>query len=212
MAPVALYLLAALAGSHIPRNADWRQPAHGIAVYVASNGVHAGLIVPRSAAGIDWHAVARPQDLPGRQAGGAWLLFGWGDRDFYLNTPQWRDLTLRTAVTALVGSGGSLVHVDHLDSPADVPDIRKIMLTPSQYRRLSHHILTSFAGPSPAPLPGYGVRDVFYHATGRYSLLRTCNTWVGDALAAAGVRTGLWTPFAGGVMRWYAVSAWSQAA
>ena len=50
--------------------------------------------------------------------------------------------------------------------------------------------------------PGYGAQDVFYSARGRYSAGNTCNQWTSDTLAAAGVRTGWWTPFAGGVMKW----------
>ena len=50
--------------------------------------------------------------------------------------------------------------------------------------------------------PGYGPQDVFYDAPGRYTATNTCNQWTSDMLAAAGIRTGWWTPFAGGVMKW----------
>ena len=49
---------------------------------------------------------------------------------------------------------------------------------------------------------GYGPQDVFYDAPGTYTLRNTCNQWTSNMLAAAGVRTGWWTPFAGGVMKW----------
>ena len=49
---------------------------------------------------------------------------------------------------------------------------------------------------------GYEDWDVFYDAPGTYHLGNTCNQGTSDTLAAAGVRTGVWTPFAGGVMRW----------
>ena len=49
---------------------------------------------------------------------------------------------------------------------------------------------------------GYGPQDVFYDAPGTYTVANTCNQWTSDTLAAAGVRTGWWTPFAGGVMKW----------
>jgi hypothetical protein len=49
---------------------------------------------------------------------------------------------------------------------------------------------------------GYDDYDIFYAAPGRYHLGNTCNQWTSDTLAAAGVRTGWWTPFAGGVMKW----------
>jgi len=50
--------------------------------------------------------------------------------------------------------------------------------------------------------PGYGDHDVFYDAPSRYTALNTCNQWTSDTLAAAGIRTGWWTPFSGGVMKW----------
>ena len=43
--------------------------------------------------------------------------------------------------------------------------------------------------------PGYGVTDLFFPAQGRFSLLKTCNVWVGQGLKASGLPTGLWTPF-----------------
>ena len=35
-----------------------------------------------------------------------------------------------------------------------------------------------------------------------YTAIQTCNQWTSDVLAGAGIRTGWWTPFAGGVMKW----------
>ena len=41
-----LYLLAALLGSLIPVNRGWKEPAQGITIYVADNGLHSDLILP----------------------------------------------------------------------------------------------------------------------------------------------------------------------
>ena len=49
-----LYLIAALIGGLIPVNANWTEPARGITVYIADNGVHADLIMPVSVDGLDW--------------------------------------------------------------------------------------------------------------------------------------------------------------
>lgn len=201
--PFATYFSVVLATSHIPRNTGWSQPDTGTTIYLATNGYHTGLVLPASEAGVDWLQRARPEHLPDPQLTGRWLLFGWGDRDFYLNTPTWKEFTPRTALIAITGSGGSLMHIDHIDRPEDAVTIRPIRLRPHEYRRLVAYIDASFV-PGGAPLPGYGPRDVFYPANGRYSLFYTCNSWTADALAAAGVRVGLWTPFEGGVMRWFA--------
>src|SRR5215213_7018326 len=50
----ALYLLAALFGSLIPVNRGWVEPDQGVTVYLADNGVHADIIMPAVAQGLDW--------------------------------------------------------------------------------------------------------------------------------------------------------------
>jgi uncharacterized protein (TIGR02117 family) len=204
--PVALYLLAALLGSHFAANAGWKQPQEGITIYVTTNGIHSGLILPAAAAGVDWSMIARPTDLPDPKDAGDWLLFGWGDRDFYLNTPTWAEVRPATVLSALIGSGGSLVHIDHLKHPEEATVLRPLKLTPEAYRKLSSLLRAEMkmgADGYPIATPGYGSRDVFYEARSRYSLARTCNTWIADTLEQTGVRVAIWTPFSGGVTRWF---------
>lgn len=196
-----LYLVAGAIGGAIPRNWGWQEPDDGITVYVATNGVHTGLILPTRSAGIDWSPVIRPQDIADPRYAGRWLWFGWGERNFYLKTPTWRDLTFGTAVHAAVGSNRTLMHVDHLLEPW--PDARPIRVTPDQYRRLVAAIDASFDRADRRPIPGYDVADVFYPARGTYDAVRTCNWWTGRMLAAAGVRIGAWTPFSATVMQWF---------
>lgn len=201
LAPVGLYFAAAGMLSHVPVNVEWREPADGVTIYLASNGVHTGIVLPVAAAGIDWRGRVRASDLADPGLAGQWLLFGWGDRDFYLNTPTWADVRFGTAVSALIGSGQTLVHVDHFDDFYADADMRPLRLTSEEYARLAEFIENSFAE-SGDVIPGYAARDVFYAGRGRYSALRTCNVWTGNALKAAGVRTAVWSPFSGGIMRW----------
>jgi hypothetical protein len=44
-------------------------------------------------------------------------MFGWGDRDFYLNTPTWTDMNPLRSLGALVGRGRTVVHVSHIPKP-----------------------------------------------------------------------------------------------
>lgn len=206
MAPVLLYMLAALIGSYVPVNAAWRETPDGVTVYVTDNGYHTGLILPASADGIDLSLTFRPTDLPDPDDAGDWLIFGWGDRAFYLNTPTWAELKPQTALFAFVGSGGSLLHVDHVKRPGEAYSPRPIRLTRAEYRRLVAAIRsTAKRGDDgyPAAIAGYGSRDVFYPANGGYHLFQTCNNWTRDVLAEAGVKVGWWTPFSGGVMHWF---------
>ena len=200
LAPL-VYLAAGAVGGALPRNPGWVEPDDGITVYVASNGIHTGIIVPTRAAGVDWSPLVRPEHLADPRYAGHWLWFGWGDRDFYLNTPTWRELSPRTAASALVGSDRTLMHVDHLLVPWD--DARPIRLTLNQYRRLTAAIRDSFDLADRRPIPGYAPADVFYPARGHYDAIRTCNWWTGRMLARAGVRVGAWTPLSATVMQWY---------
>jgi len=197
------YAGAGLIGGAIPTNAGWREPADGVRIQVSSNGVHTGLIVPLVAAGVDWRNLIRPEDLADpRYADYPAIAIGWGERAFYLETPTWADVKPLTVLAAAIGTDSVVAHVDHLPWPTPDPDSRVITLRPQEYRRLAAFIRASFA-PRGWHRTGYGRNDAFYAARGRYSALRTCNTWTGDALRYAGVRIGAWTPFPTTVMQWF---------
>lgn len=202
------YGAAGLIGGSIPANPGWRPPARGVTIYVESNGVHTDLVVPVSAAGVDWRDLVRPEDIADpRYAGYDHLAIGWGDAQFYLETPTWADVRPTTVLRAALGSDRTLVHVEHLPEPAIGRDVRPIVLREAEYRRLAAFIRASFAAVPPGERPGifrgYGAYDAFYSGSGRYDALMTCNAWTGAALRAAGVRVGRWTPFAMTVMGWF---------
>lgn len=195
------YGVAGLVGALVPVNAGSVPASQGVRIYVEDNGIHTGIVVPVAAEGIDWGEVVRPEHLRDRRyAAYGWRSFGWGGREFYLNTPTWWDVNPLTITKSAVGLDGSVMHVDAVPQPRVGPSVRSIVLTPDQYRRLSDFIRSSFAeGP---PQFGYGGWDAFYPAHGRYSAIRTCNAWTGEALRHAGVRMGAWTPFPVTVMTW----------
>lgn len=189
------YGLAGLIGGALPAHPDWRPPADGVEIFVESNGVHTGLVLPKQAAGVDWRDIFPPGHLADPRFGG-WdhLAIGWGERTFYLETPHWADVRPATLLAAALGSRRTLLHVEHVPRPIPDANIRRIMLRPDEYRRLAAFIRASLA-PGAARYPGYGRDDVFYESNGHYSALRTCNAWTGDALRQAGIRVGRWTPF-----------------
>jgi uncharacterized protein (TIGR02117 family) len=199
----SVYAAAGLAGSAVPANAGVAQPAEGVRIYVESNGVHTGLVMPVSAAGVDWRADFPASDIGDpRYAALGWVTVGWGDRAFYVETPTWADVRPLTVLRAAIGSRRTVLHVEHTNEPPAGPDDRAIILTPDQYRRLAAYVRTS-RGPGGKVAAGYGGYDVFYDGTGTYSAIDTCNEWTGRALREAGVRVGAWTPFPVGVMGWF---------
>lgn len=209
LAPVLAVLafgLAALIGGAIPVNSGWREPETGVRIFVEDNGVHTGIVVPVVAEGVDWRDLVRPEDIADpRHAAHGWLAFGWGDREFYLNTPTWADMTVGRTLMAFVGSGQTVLHVEHVAQPVPGRSTRTILLRPEEYRRLAARIRATFATGADGRATsryGYAKYDSFYTATGRYGLFVTCNQWTGSVLRAAGVRMGAWTPFSRSVMRW----------
>ena len=205
---VALYVAAGFVGGAVAVNRDWVEPADGIVVFVESNGVHTGIVVPKVAGGIDWRGLARSEDLRDpRYAAYDHLSFGWGEKRFYLETPTWAEVKPATIAAAAFGSTATLVHVDHVPLPRASADVRRIVLRPAEYRRLAAYIRASLADVSGngggARYPGYGGYDAFYEARGRYSAVTTCNSWTGAALRFAGVRVGAWTPFPATVLWWF---------
>ena len=211
---LAFYGAAGMVGGAIPSNPGWTPPtssgatSSGVRIFVESNGIHTDLVLPMVAEGVDWRTILRPEDLRDpRYAGYDHVAIGWGERTFYLETPTWADVKPLTVLGAAIGSDRTVLHVSHMPAPSVDGDVRAIMLRPEEYRRLADFIGSSFrsaAGQRPPHQFGYGGYDAFYDAWGRYSALRTCNSWTGEALRHAGVRVGAWTPFPVTVIGWFA--------
>lgn len=203
VAVILFYAAAGLIGGSIPANAGWKPPAQGVTILIADNGIHTGLILPKTAAGVDWSVDFPASDISDpRYAKLGWVAVGWGDRAFYVDTPTWSDINPPTVLRAATGSTRTVLHVEHILAPAPARDVRAIVVTEDEYRRLAAFIRAT-RGPGGKVAAGYGVNDVFYDGQGTYSALTTCNAWTGRALRSAGVRVGVWTPFPVDVMTWF---------
>ena len=199
---LGLFMLAGWIGSSLPRNADWREPDRGIEIMVETNGVHTAIVMPLVTPQKDWRVDFPAADLPAPDRPYTHVSVSWGEREVFLNTPTWADLTPGTALNALAGGDG-LLHVAHYVRPAPDENSRVLRLRSDEYLRLVRQIERQTPRESPrAVYRGYADYDVFYDAPGGYHVGNTCNQWTSDTLAAAGIRTGRWTPFAGGVMKW----------
>src|SRR5688500_2999146 len=102
----ALYLLAALAGSLIPVNRGWVEPGEGepgVTVYIADNGIHADIIMPAVAQGLDWRPLVPRQHVAAAHPDAQWVSFGSGEERVYLETPRWQDIKLKTIWSGVMG-------------------------------------------------------------------------------------------------------------
>jgi uncharacterized protein (TIGR02117 family) len=186
LAALVVYALACLIGL-IPINRGFRNADAGIEVFVYADEAHSEIIVPAVTEIIDWRERFSPEDFRAYH-------------DFFLQTPRWADLKPGITLRAMLIPTRTVMHVSLLHRPAEGRYCRRIVLTVDQYQRLCDHIRESFMEGNggqlfPIANSGYGDRDTFYLACGKYTFLNTCNNWTGRGLKKAGVRTGLWTPY-----------------
>ena len=154
-------------------------------IFVVHNNWHAALVVRR--ADLTEGLVPEQDHFPEAE----YLEIGWGDRDYFPATEESVGLALRAAFW----SRGSVLHVVGLrgavrDYVTD-GEIIELALSPKAFRRLSEFISASFSRANPSipaqSQPGLVSYSRFYPASGRFSILRTCNTWIAEALKSAGL-------------------------
>ena len=169
--------------------------------YIISNGVHTDFLLPVKTTTFDWKTIFDPHAVADPAVATDYISIGWGDREFYLNTPEWKDLTASRAFHALFGHDGSLIHIEYFsrEDVAHFSQRYRLHLTQAQYKTLVNYVLNSTAlqyGRA-QPITGrhYAADDAFFEANGHYNLFTTCNTWTGDGLQIAGVPVSRWTPF-----------------
>lgn len=201
------YPLAGWIGSSIPQNTGWTEPAQGIDIMVETNGTHTGIVVPIANDIKDWRdtfpsaaRLHRSGEYPTH------LAIGYGEREVFLHVPTWGDLSALTALRIATVGGESIMRVSHYVRPAPSEYHRPLRISREQYARLVAAIERSLPDLPPGEtrevLRGTFVDDAYYEALGDYTMINTCNSWIGARLADAGITMGVWTPLAGGVMKW----------
>ncbi len=196
--------------SFIPVNSSFAQAKkpESIEIYVTSNGVHTDLILPVSTAYMDWRQHINLQHFAGADSTFTHIGFGWGDRRFYMETPEWSDLTLKVALQAAFWPSPSAIHVEYIRRPLKpTRHQRPIHITPEQYTMLVQFIQGSFQQQNGKfiliPGKGYSSTDNFYEAHEKFYLPKNCNYWVNRGLKAAGLKAAFFAPFPFAIMRHY---------
>ena len=105
-------------------------------IYLSTNGVHLNIVIPKD--NINRTLLAGLQGNEDEK----YLSFGWGDKNFYLNTPKWSDLTLKNVFRALFLKSSTLMHVKRYKNKQD--NWIKIHLNKSQLNKLNTFLQNSF--------------------------------------------------------------------
>lgn len=205
---ILLYLLSAYCLSRITVE---REPntKEEVAIYILTNGVHTDLVVPVKSELYDWSNEVRFANTVSEDTNFTYLAMGWGDKGFYLETPEWKDLKTSVAFKAAFALGHTAIHATFYKSMTVSESCRRIVISKEQYQRLVNYITSSFKKDNSghfiniATKAVYGKNDAFYEANGSYSMLHTCNTWANEGLKECGQKCCLWTPFDTGIFLKY---------
>jgi uncharacterized protein (TIGR02117 family) len=194
-------ILVCLAGTLVPRPFGFTRTGSEAAshrILVLRNPIHTDIAIPIDAAARREFGFVTAAGLDLDTPGARYLVFGWGGRSFYTETPTWADLKFMPALRGLT-IDASVMHVELAgDIRLDSPNVTALEIGDAGRDNLLKFIRASFSGGAGAPisLPGfaYGEYDAFFEATGYFSAILGCNTWTAAALRQAGISTGWWTP------------------
>ncbi|WP_254073671.1 DUF2459 domain-containing protein [Cellulophaga sp. HaHaR_3_176] len=169
-------------------------------IYLHTNGVHLDIALPKE--NVSTLVLA---DLKHSTADN-YISFGWGDENFYVNTPTWGDLTFNNAFSAMFLKSTTLMHVTPYQQKS--ANWIEIKVSEAELQLLNTYILNTFkTDKNGAKIilkdQGYSSVDNFYKSKGSYSCLKTCNSWVNIGFKKSGLKSCLWTPFDFGLIHKY---------
>ncbi len=208
LAVVALYLAATLAGAAIKAPAEQVAVGEERSIFLLTTLLHADFVVPVDDQTREAFAFLRGTGVPIDHLDLEFLVFGWGSRAFYTQTPSLADIRPGPMLRAVTGDS-SVMHVFGLRTVESIVDKVEVRLSEEGHARLLAFLAASFERQGEAPLvlsePGFnGGR--FFAALGGFDIIRPCNIWVARGLRQAGVSTGIWTPTTWSLlagMRWH---------
>ncbi|MCC5943650.1 MAG: TIGR02117 family protein [Bernardetiaceae bacterium] len=205
--PIFAYLLIAFIGSAIPTGSKaLPPPVTCTPVYIMSNGFHTEFILPMGAVWDSLEAKVSDKAWLNRHQNASHVSFGWGDEGFFLHSYDSTNIGLGVLAKAGLLPSPTLMHLTfvHNDPEKHYINTHFLSVSDEQLQILKSHIWASFAEEQGKiqriKARGYGSKDYFFEAKGRYHAFNTCNNWTNKGLKAAGIRNALWTPFAQGVM------------
>lgn len=208
IAIASIYLLSAFVLSRITVDEEYNT-SKDVAIYILTNGVHTDIAVPIKNNLRDWSKEIKYSNTALKDTVMNYLAMGWGDKGFYLETPEWADLKFRVAFNAAFGLGSTAIHATFYNELTENESCKKIMISKNQYARLINYIDGSFQKDADGHViniktnANYGNFDAFYEANGSYSMFHTCNTWANSGLKKTGQKACLWTIFDTGIFLKY---------
>ncbi|CAM3566996.1 TIGR02117 family protein [Sphingobacterium prati] len=203
-----LYIVAEYSLSRLSASRKEAPENRTIQVFVKSNGVHTDIVLPVVVKEMDWSVLFPYANTVGKKANYRYMGIGWGDKGFYLDTPEWKDLKASTAFVAAFGLGESAMHVTYYNTIEEDDLCFEYKINEEQYRALVKYIYDSLDLREGKPIlvetdAQYDDADAFYEAKGSYSMFYSCNTWTNNALKKADMPAGVWATLDKGILSHY---------
>jgi len=194
------YIIVSLVLTAITVNREGNNEHLSRSIYLSTNGVHLDIVIPiKEIDSVVLSGIKHSVDEK-------YVSFGWGDKNFYINTPTWGDLTFSTGFKAMFWKSSTLMHVTRYKGKR--ADWTEIKVNASELQKLNTYILNTFdidknGMKTILENKGYSSIDDFYIAKGSYSCFKTCNSWVNTGFKESGLKSCLWTPFDFGLLHKY---------
>jgi uncharacterized protein (TIGR02117 family) len=155
--------------------------------------IHTDILFPLTPETRTRFAFAEAAGVPLNHPDAEWLVLGWGSAAFYTTAGTYADITASAVLTAATGDG-AVIRLDAFGHLPPQENLRFLNLSEAQFQALLSQTATAFASQTKLDHPGFTGTDAFFPAHGHFSLLRTCNVWLGETFRASGIPFGLWTP------------------
>ncbi|HUH25716.1 MAG TPA: DUF2459 domain-containing protein, partial [Flavobacterium sp.] len=135
---LVIYALITILLSYISVNKNQAEHSNqNLSIFILTNGVHTDIVMPYRNVLYDWSACLDTSLTPGKTMRAQWVAFGWGDKGFYLQTPEWKDLKASVALKAATGLSQSAMHVTYYENmKSNNEDCIEIKLNEAQYKAL----------------------------------------------------------------------------
>ncbi len=204
---ILLIVLAIGLGTLVPRPIVFSRPAeattrpdeHNRRILILSNPIHTDIALPADPDVLERFGFVSRAGLELDYPGVEWIVFGWGSRSFYIETPTWAELKAGPVIDALTWDR-SVMHVTRVGNiPLPQDSVRALDLSADAFDVLTARMAESFQTGADGEAreivgSGYGAHDIFLPAYGGFNALLGCNTWTARMLRSANLKTGVWTP------------------
>lgn len=124
-----LYLLVAFIFSVIPIQSKNEGGEKEFEIYIKTNGIHTDIVMPVKNRAMDWSNIFGYKNTFQQDFARNYISVGWGSKYFYLNVPEWSDVTPRLILSSISGFEDAVLHISYLDFIDESDSCIKIQLS-----------------------------------------------------------------------------------